>query len=84
MGVARQIGEHLLRARRRALGVDEPVGLAQRRQEGGEGARVGERRHASPKNCEPAGGMRRGQLRQEQPAEQAREHAHGQEEAGPA
>ena len=36
MGVARQIGEHGLRPAERPLGIDDPLGLAQRREEGGE------------------------------------------------
>jgi hypothetical protein len=50
---------------------------------GREGLALGERR-VSAEEAEVAGLMRRRQLLQDQPAEQAREHAHGQEEAGPA
>ena len=42
VGVARQIGQHRLGSAERALGVDDPFGLAQRRQIRREGLRVGE------------------------------------------
>ena len=42
VGVARQVGEHGLRPGERLLGVDHPLGLAQRREEGREGSRLGE------------------------------------------
>ena len=44
VGVARQIGEHGLRARERALGVDEPALLAERGQERRERLGIGQMR----------------------------------------
>ena len=37
VGIARQIGQHRLGSAERALAVDDPFGLAQRREPGGEG-----------------------------------------------
>jgi hypothetical protein len=42
VGVARQIRRHGLRPAERFLGVDHPLDLAQRREKGGEGSRLGE------------------------------------------
>ena len=42
VGVARQVGEHGLRPAERLLGIDHPLGLAQRCEEGGECSGVGE------------------------------------------
>ena len=42
MGVTRHIAQHLLGATERLLGVDDPIGVAQRRQIRGERVRVGE------------------------------------------
>ena len=80
MGVAGQIGEHRLGSREGPLGVDHPLRAAQRSEMGREGGRVGERRQIAVKG-EPPGAMRSGEPVQEQPAEQAGEDAHGQEEA---
>ncbi len=41
-GVAREISEHRLGSAEGALAVDDPLGLAQRRQIGGEGGAIGE------------------------------------------
>ena len=41
--VARQVGEHGLRPAKRPLGIDDPLGLAQRGEEGGECSFFGER-----------------------------------------
>jgi hypothetical protein len=81
--VARQVGEHGLRPTERLLGIDHPLGLAQRRQEGGKGRRVGERSVIAVER-QLVGGVCGDQHLQEQPPEQAREHPHGQEEAAPA
>ena len=83
VGVAREIGQHGLGPAERALGVDDPFGFAQRRQIRREGLRVGES-GVIAEELQAAGVVRGDQLLQEQPAEQAREHAHRQEEAGPA
>ena len=40
VGVAGEIGEHRLRPAERALGVDDPLGFAQRRERGVEGGPV--------------------------------------------
>ena len=42
VGVTRQIGQHRLGPAERALGVDDPLGLAQRREISREGLRIGE------------------------------------------
>ena len=52
-----------------------------RRERGVEGALVGERREVAEEG-EPAGCMQGGEPFEKEAAEQAREHAHGQEEAG--
>src|SRR5262249_12913686 len=79
-GVAAGMGGNPLWAGEGSLGVDDPLDLAQRRQIGREGVGLGERR-VSAEEVEAASLMRRRELLQEQPAEQPREHAHGQEEA---
>ena len=43
VGIAREIGQHGLGTTERSLAVDHPLGLAQRRQIGREGLRIGER-----------------------------------------
>ena len=83
VGVAREIGEHGLWAGERALGVDDPFRSPQRRERSVEGGLVGERRELAEEG-EAACGVKRREPVQEQPAEQARQHAHGQEEAGTA
>ena len=42
VGVARQVGEHGLRPGERLLGIDDPLDLAQRCEEGSEGSRLGQ------------------------------------------
>ena len=59
MGVAGEIGEDGLRSGERPLGVDEPIGAAQRRERGVEGAVLGEwgeapRRARRPALCRAA------------------------------
>ena len=49
VGVAGEVGEHGLRSGEGSLGVDEPVGAAQRRERGVEGAFLGEGREVSEK-----------------------------------
>ena len=79
--VARQIGEHRLRAGERRFGIDDPVLFADRGQVSQEGAAVGE-------SCEtaielkPSRLVQRHQPGQEQAAEQLAEHAHRQQERG--
>ena len=70
VGIARQIGEHGLGPAERLLGVDHPLGLAQRFEIGSEGGVIGE----SPmigEEPETAGGVRGAQHLEEQAAEQA-------------
>ena len=83
VGIARQIGQHGLWPAERALGIDDPFGSAQRCQIRRERLQVGESGMIA-EELQMAGFVGRDQLLQEQPAEQAREHAHRQEEAGPA
>ena len=83
VGVARQIGQHRLGSAEGSLGVDDPLGLAQRRQIRGEGMALGQS-GVIAEELQAAGVVSGGELLQEQPAEQPREHAHGEEEAGPA
>ena len=80
VGVTREIGEHRLRSGEGSLGVDEPARRPERREEGGEGIGSGEM-SVLAEELQLAGGMRRGELLQHQPAEELREHAHRQEEA---
>ena len=79
VGVAGQIGQHLLGPGERPLAIDEPLGLVQRSQIGCEGSRIievgvgaEERQASGAVGCE--------QLVQEQSPEQAREHRCCQEE----
>ena len=81
MGVAGEIGEDGLRSGEGSLGDDHPCGAAQRREHGFEGALVGERGEMAEEG-EPARLMQRREAFEEEAAEQAGEHAHGQEEAG--
>ncbi len=81
VGVAGEIGEHGLRSGEGPLGVDDPLGAAQRRERGVEGAFVGERGEIAEEG-QAAGLVERGEAFEKEAAEQARQHAHGQEEAG--
>jgi hypothetical protein len=83
VGIARQISQHGLWPAERALGIDDPLSSAQRRQIGRERLRIGES-GVIAEEPQMAGLVDRKQLLQEQPSEQAREHADRQEEAGPA
>ena len=60
---------------------DEPIGAAQRRERGVEGALLGKGREVAEEG-EAAGCMQGCEAVEEEPTEQAREHAHRQEEAG--
>ena len=60
------------------------LGLAQRREIGREGLRIGETRRCRRRSCRRPAWCAATQRLQEQPPEQAREHPHRQEEAGPA
>ena len=81
VGVAGEIGEDGLRPGERPLGVDHPLGAAQRREGGVEGALVGERGEVAEEG-EASGRMKGREPFEKEAAEQAGEHAHGQEEAG--
>ena len=81
MGIAREIGEHGLRSGEGPLGEDHPWGAAQRRESGVEGALVGKGSEIAAEG-EAAGPMQGRETIEKQAAEQAREHAHGEEEAG--
>lgn len=83
VGIARQIGQHGRRADKRPFGIHHPFALAQRRQPVGEGARL---RHwqVLAEELQTPGAMSLFERLEEAPAEQAREHTHGQKEAVPA
>jgi len=81
VGVAGEIGEDGGRAAEGRLGEDDPLDPAQRSQVGLEGRGDGERGEVS-EEAEP--GVGGGELVEEEPAEEAREHADRQEEARPA
>ena len=83
VSVAAEIGQDLFWSAEGSLGVDDPVDLARPGEVATEGGRFGEAGEVAkePQACGVEGGL---QAFQEQPAEQAREHAHRQEEAGAA
>ena len=83
VSVARQISEHRLGTGEGAFGIDEPLGLFERYQEGGERFCAGEM-GVFAEEGELACLMRSGQLLDHQAPEQFGEHAHRQEEAWPA
>ena len=74
MGVAREIGERGFRPGEGSLGVDDPLGAAQRRERGVESALVGERRQIAEEG-QAAGLVERGEAFEKEAAEQAREDA---------
>ena len=81
--VARQVGQHRLRSREGPLGIDHPLTLAQRREPGLEGGRFGQR-CVFPEEPELTAIVQPLQFLQEASPEQPRQHAHRQEEPGPA
>src|ERR1700681_5029598 len=83
VGVARKVAQHFLRSPEWALGIDDPVFVAQRRQIGREGSCVCER-SVLAEELQLAGAMSDSKLLQDQPAEQARENTHVDEKVGPA
>jgi hypothetical protein len=83
VSVAGEIGEHGLRSGEGFLGVDDPLGAAQRRERGVEDALVGERIEIAEEG-QAAGLMQGRESLEKEAAEQAGEDAHGQEETGPA
>ena len=82
VGVAREIGERGFRPGEGSFGVDDPLGAAQRRERGVESALVGELGVRSPKKTRRPASLKRGEAFEKEAAEQAREDAHRQEEAG--
>ena len=83
VGIARQIGQHRLGPTEWSLRVDYPLGLTERRQMGGE--RLALRQSGMvAEELQAPGVVRGGERLQDQPTEQPREHADGEEEAGPA
>jgi hypothetical protein len=83
MGVAAEIGERLARAAERRLGVDHPIDAAQFGDTRVESGVVGEARERTGE-AQPAGVIGVLQVAQKEPAEQARENPHRQEEGGAA
>src|SRR6202051_4642357 len=81
MGIAAEIGQHLLGAAERGLGVDYPVDAAELAEMTFEGLRFGKISELT-EELQLAGAEAVLQFPQEQSAEQPREHAHRQEEAG--
>src|SRR5260370_42383623 len=79
MGVARQIGEHGLRPAERLLGIDHPLDLAQRCEEGSEGSRLGEG-GAVAEEREASSLVGSEELAQEQSPKQARKNPYRQKE----
>lgn len=83
MGVAAEIGKHLVRSAERWLRIDDPFDAASTREMAGErvvvveiGEFVGEAKFTVSEGF--------GKSRQKEPPKQARQHAHRQKEAGPA
>ena len=79
VGIAREIAQYFRGSPEWTFAVDHPVTVTQRLQIGREGSCIGECGVLSEElqlSCTMSGG----ELLQDQPAEQAREHAHGQEE----
>src|ERR1700681_3836147 len=81
MGIAAEIGQHLLGAAERGLGVDYPVDAAELAEMTFEALRF-EKISELTEELQLAGAEAVLQFPQEQSAEQPREHAHRQEEAG--
>jgi hypothetical protein len=82
MGVPPEILQDLRRPAEGRLGVDHPLGRAEGHQSPREGGGVLEGRERAGE-VELAVRVRRLQLREEQPSEQPREHAHREEEPRP-
>src|SRR5271166_6679552 len=80
MGVARQIGEHLLGPRERALGVDDPLTLAQRHEPAGEGLRIGQI-EVLAEELQLSVAMQLLEFLEKAAPEEAREHPDREEEA---
>ncbi len=83
MSVAAEIGEHRLRPGKGSFCIDDPFDVAQGTEMSGEVPGIGKVAETA-EEAQTAGIVRRRELFQEQAAEQPREHAHRQEEAGAA
>jgi hypothetical protein len=81
--VARKVGEDSVGSAKRPLGIDHPFALSQGGEACLEGCRLGEGGLVG-EEAQPPGLVRGGQSFEEQAAEEAREHPHGEKEAGPA
>ncbi len=75
VGIASEIGEHRLGPRKRGLAVDKPVLLPQRREIGGKGRPAAQAVELAEEH-QSARRVRVGEPRQEEPPEQAGQHAH--------
>jgi len=83
MRVARQIRKHRFRSRERALRIYDPFARTQRREPLCESSGIG-KPGVLTKETQLAPAMCMGELFQEAPPEQPRQHTYRQEEAGPA
>src|SRR6266849_4002325 len=83
VGIAAEIGEHLFGAAKRRFGVDVPLLAARCAEAAAESGRFGEPSE-SAEEAQRAGLKRRPKRVEEESAEEAREDAHRQEEAGAA
>lgn len=83
VGVAREIREHLIRPRERALGVDHPIVAMERLQEGAKYIDVAEIGMIA-EEAKRAVDVRGDKALKHQAPKQPRQHAHGQKEIGPA
>lgn len=75
VGVSGEIGENGLRSGERPLGVDDPLGAAERGERGVEGALLGKRCEFAEED-QGAGGVQACEAVEEEAAEQARQHTH--------
>ena len=82
VGVAAEIGEYGVWSGKRAFGIDHPFHIAQGSEMFGEGCFIAQMLEFT-EEVEASGLVRVAKPFEEQSAEQPRQHAHGQEEAGP-
>ena len=80
MGVTREVGENGLGSGEGSLGVDDPLGPARSREDGVEGALVGEQSEIAEER-EAASLVQGGDAFEKQATKEARQHAYRQEEA---
>jgi len=83
MCIATQIIQNLLGATEGPLGIDHPLGIAQGREVSSKGFRIAQRLEDGEER-QPPGLEGLLETLQEQTAEEAGEHAHGEKEPGPA